>query len=1335
MMLHCTLVPAPGSALTSGPLELAIEVPAGCPGIELQAAISARYGTGELTVGRVPAAALRVGERPLVHGAVLVDGAVPAVGVAPSSVLDVAPLVLAVHSGPGAGLIFPFQRGRSRIGRSGPEIVIPDAELSREHAQLDVTDSAVTLRDLGSANGIRVDGKKVGAAAVSTDSVIHCGGSSMSLFFGGAPDIPAAAGSDVSAPLAVGNPTAHNNKAALLLAAVLPLAIGVGLAILTGMWIFLAFTAVSAVSVLVPVVSGRRQRRELRAAVAAAAREDKDRRRRAAPSAGELSLAGSFAEPSAPKVSATTTGPVWLRLGQAQQRANIRLEPPDSGFRPPLLGLMPVTLDPATTVTTLRGPQPAVAGMVRSIVLQLAGYPAARRTRILIHGPTPQLLAARFLPAVILSAQEGSTLETLAAGPGPGHERGVLLIVTARGTAGLCAAALGRGWQVLDCAGDPAVAPTVGTALVLNERTARLSSAVSSLEFIPDLVPAGVFDRNCRRLGARAPESTPPEGLPDACSLGALLPVSAAEISARWAVSAIAHGLPVVLGTGRSGPLGLDLQTDGPHFLVAGTTGSGKSELLRTLAAGLAAAHPPVRVNLLFIDFKGGSGLRPLAGLIHCVGLLTDLDPDEVARALVSLRAEVRRREELLAAYGAADLPAYEALDPTGPPLPHLVIFIDEFRMLVDEAPGALAELMRIAAIGRSLGIHLIMATQRPQGAVSADIRANVTSCIALRVQSELESIDIINSRLAAAIPITSPGRAYLVRGNEAPEEFQTATVTPPMEEMTGSPTVMEAMEFVNRAPAGPSTRREDGPTAPLSRVAVTQLTEAVAVAWVATGSGKPRRPVADPLPGNVPFPADGSRTRIRLGLLDLPGEQRVAEFGWHPGTDGHLGLIPGLNGGADAVLGLIVDQLLTCDDESHVYLLDAAGSLGAAVSAPRVGAVVGLQELRRAVRVLERIAEEMARRLSADHPVARSSLVLALCGWGSWVSAFRSGPLAWAEDLVLDIVRDGARAGITVLVAGERELVTSRFFAAIPNRIFLPAGSTEEGRLAWPRLPAIKADAGRVVAFGPISIAPSPSGHVGQLFEPVLPAVRAAGTRVTRTRPFRIERLPQRVTVADVRSRAGPGDAGSGTPIFRAGIQEALKPPPPPDHLLLGVGGDELLPAGLHLPPGAVLAVLGGHASGKSSLLSALPVLNPAACCLRPPVASDPDRYWSGIHDAALAGALDPKAILLVDDLDLQSPETNSRLLLLNSLGWRVVLTAGFNPAVRQRVALTQIAVGQGRGVLVAPRTLMDGDLFGVRFELEQNPPPGRAVLISDGRARAVQLALEPAADGSCSP
>ena len=526
------------------------------------------------------------------------------------------------------------------------------------------------------------------AAPLSTDAVIRCGGSSMSLVFCGtlAPGVPATAGSDVSAPLVVSNPAANTNRAALMLAAALPLAIGAGLAVVTGMWIFLAFTAVSAVSVLVPVVSGRRQRRELRAAVAAAAREDAERRRRAAPSAGELSLRVSFAESDPSTEVSAGTGPVWLRLGLAQQAANIRLEPPDSGFRPPLLGMMPVTLDPGTTVTTLRGPEANVAGLLRSFVLQLACYPAARRTRIHIHGPTPSLLAARFLAAATLSTHEASTLETLAAGPGGDHERGVLIIVKAPETAALRAAAVRHGWQVLDCAGDP----DAGAAIILSAQQGRLSSARSSLEFTPDLVPADVFDRNCRRLGARAPSSGPRAGIPAACSLGGLVPFSARDISRRWTESARAGGLPVVVGVGRSGPLRLDLQADGPHFLVAGTTGSGKSEFLRTLAAALAAAHPPGRVNLLFIDFKGGSGLRPLAGLAHCVGLLTDLDTNEVARALVSLGAEVRRREELLAAFRAADLTAYESTNPSGPLLPHLVLIIDEFRMLVDEAPAAL---------------------------------------------------------------------------------------------------------------------------------------------------------------------------------------------------------------------------------------------------------------------------------------------------------------------------------------------------------------------------------------------------------------------------------------------------------------------------------------------------------------------------------------------------------------------------------------------------------------------------------------------------------------------
>ncbi len=128
----------------------------------------------------------------------------------------------------------------------------------------------------------------------------------------------------------------------------------------------------------------------------------------------------------------------------------------------------------------------------------------------------------------------------------------------------------------------------------------------------------------------------------------------------------------------------------------------------------------------------------------------------------------------------------------------------------------------------------------------------------------------------------------------------------------------------------------------------------------------------------------------------------------------------------------------------------------------------------------LERIALEMSLRLSRRAEEQATPLVLVLTGWGSWVSAFRAGPLAWAEDLVQDIVRDGTRAGVTVLISGDRDVVTARYFAAVPNRAFFPNGSTEESRLAWPRIPDVARIRGRAVVFGPLTGSP---GSVAQFY------------------------------------------------------------------------------------------------------------------------------------------------------------------------------------------------------------------------------------------------------------
>jgi S-DNA-T family DNA segregation ATPase FtsK/SpoIIIE len=178
-------------------------------------------------------------------------------------------------------------------------------------------------------------------------------------------------------------------------------------------------------------------------------------------------------------------------------------------------------------------------------------------------------------------------------------------------------------------------------------------------------------------------------------------------------------------------------------------------------------------------------------------------------------------------------------------------------------------------------------------------------------------------------------------------------------------------------------------------------------------------------------------------------------------------------------------------------------------------------------------------------------------------------------------------------------------------------------------------------------------------------------------------------------------------------------------------VGGDELEPVSVRVPRGAVLAVLGGPSSGKSSFLRLLTRIKPdAGPWLKPEPETEPSAFWSEVLNRASAGSLVEGSVALVDDADLLPYEVNRQLVELNALGTTVVMTAGFSPALPQRVPLALHARNLGTGVLIAPRTFLDGDLFGVRFEAEPSPPPGRSVVIHNGRALAVQLGWVPPDD-----
>lgn len=225
-------------------------------------------------------------------------------------------------------------------------------------------------------------------------------------------------------------------------------------------------------------------------------------------------------------------------------------------------------------------------------------------------------------------------------------------------------------------------------------------------------------------------------------------------------------GLSVRIGLGEEGPVDLDLVADGPHALVAGCTGSGKSEALLGWLAAIAHCYSPKQVRFILIDYKGGATFARLEALSHTQALLTDLDSGTTTRALDGIASILQQREKALGALGFPDLAAWESAHEEDPvsvsaPPPRLIVAIDEFRVLAQAHPNSMEVLLRLAAQGRSLGLHLIAATQRPSGAVSAQMRANMDIRLCLRCVSASDSTDIIGDGRAASLP-RIPGRAVL---------------------------------------------------------------------------------------------------------------------------------------------------------------------------------------------------------------------------------------------------------------------------------------------------------------------------------------------------------------------------------------------------------------------------------------------------------------------------------------------------------------------------------------------------------------------------------------------
>ncbi len=938
---------------------------------------------------------------------------------------------------------------------------------------------------------------------------------------------------------------------------------------------------------------------------------------------------------------------------------------------------------------------------------------------------------------------------------------GVARILALGPSVGLHAICLDRDRAHLpvECGAVVETAPPVDGA----ESTVHISGA---LEAASDIVIEGVslawaeqFSRAMAPLRDATPESTSAEP-PDRVRLMDLLaadieidPLSSQSLESRWRTTP--RSTRTVLGVTADGPFTIDLRHDGPHILVGGTTGAGKSELLRTLIASLAVVNAPDQLGFVLVDYKGGSAFDACAELPHTLGLVTDLDPQLAERALRSMQAELTRREAALRSVGAKDLEEYQRIaGPEAPTLPRLILVIDEFRMLAEELPAFVDGLVRIAAVGRSLGVHLILATQRPAGIVSADIAANVNLRIALRVRDRTDSEDVIEAREAAAISASTPGRAFARSGANPLVSFQAARVAGVS---IDDPSTIEVTrvtpEQIGELPttATPSGHdRHPGDRGDLAAFAA-------AARQAAARLGRPvsRRPWLPPLPDVVTIddldrPLGGAHAPY--AVVDHPDRQAQETIAWDLVHGGHLLVAGTSRSGRSTCLRTLAGSLAAslAPQAVHLHVIEgAAGTLQAIRRLPHAGVVVGSDQTARGVRLLDRLLQEVTERQSALSSAGFGSLaeqhagveaterlpylVLLVDGWESLAAAWEQIDHGRPTESLQQLMRDGIGVGLRVAITGDRSLLMSRLASLVADKVLLRLADPADLVLcgipttALPRrLPAGRGL--RVADHDEVQVAllaaePSSSAQTAAL-DRIAEHSRADQSRFTPAqRPLRIETLPAQAGYAEVAARVGN---------------------PPGEWTLVGLGGDAAEPIGLTLPGPFIVA--GPPRSGRSTTLATMtrwllardrPVIalidhrEPSPWS---PLSSLPDLHPADRVDAeAIGRLLDawPDAFVVIDDVEsLVDTEAEDVVLQwfkrTGSGSGRLIVSGTATEMAASFRGLVVLTRRSGRGVLLNPTTYAEGDLLGVRIAPGDDAPriPGRGLLVQDGHTVPVQVA-----------
>lgn len=412
--------------------------------------------------------------------------------------------------------------------------------------------------------------------------------------------------------------------------------------------------------------------------------------------------------------------------------------------------------------------------------------------------------------------------------------------------------------------------------------------------------------------------------------------VSDLNISSRWQHNKTNKSIKALVGKkSQVDDVYLDLheKAHGPHGLIAGTTGSGKSEVIQTYILSLATNYSPEYVGFLLIDYKGGGMANLFKDMPHLLGSITNLDGYLAMRAMESIKGELKRRQSLFSKYEVNHINGYHKLYAQGKvtePLPHLFLISDEFAELKSNEPEFMKELVSAARIGRSLGIHLILATQKPSGVVDDQIWSNSKFKLCLKVAEPADSRELLKTTDAAYI--TEPGRGYLKVGtNELYELFQSGYSGAPYN-TSDNTQKDDRVYLIDKFGRERLLNKRKTNSDKESQDELTVVLDEISKVYESADLKPVTKPWLPPLESNVSLELSYKQLdetkldlKVEVGLIDIPSKQSQIPLTINLLEEGNVGIFGATQTGKTTTIQTILTSLAVNNSPQNLsyYILD----------------------------------------------------------------------------------------------------------------------------------------------------------------------------------------------------------------------------------------------------------------------------------------------------------------------------------------------------------------------------------------------------------------------------